>query len=153
MSADEGEMFFLDNWIFASDDGDQQSETLDFNNISISATSPLRRHAGKSTTWDSPLRFLPRAALFARDFKCPAGTNDCSSIGAKDSCCSAGSTCINIQDTGLGSVGCCPNGQSCAGTISCDAENGYTSCPESPNGGCCLPGYSCEDVGCKSTYS
>ncbi|KAF2021467.1 hypothetical protein BU24DRAFT_457446 [Aaosphaeria arxii CBS 175.79] len=149
MTADEGEMFFLDNWIFASDleNNKKRSETEQFLNGSMNAFSPLRPHAEKNI-FDSVRRFNPRSSLFARDFQCPSGTTSCSSIGEPNSCCGTDDTCMRVDDTGFGSVGCCPKGQTCAGSISCDEKNGYSSCPDSPNGGCCLPGYSCQDVGC-----
>ncbi|KAF2677271.1 hypothetical protein K458DRAFT_320047 [Lentithecium fluviatile CBS 122367] len=148
MSVDEGEMFFLDNWIFASDiqSAEKRSEPDDFANITAQFVSPLRPHS--ETTLDSLQRFRARSALMKRDFKCPDDTHDCSTIDAPNSCCSDGSFCISIEDTGFGSVGCCAKGSFCAGEISCDADNGYSSCPNSQNGGCCLPGYSCQDVGC-----
>jgi hypothetical protein len=151
MSSDEGEMFFLDNWIFASDvqSAEKHSEFDEFTNLTSQLVSPLRPHANGPLA-ESLLRFRARSALMKRDFKCPTGTNDCSSIGAPNSCCSTSSTCISIEDTGFGAVGCCASGQSCTGgEIRCDTNSGYTSCPKSPNGGCCLPGYTCQDVGCK----
>jgi len=150
MSSDEGEMFFLDDWIFASDvqSVEKRSEPEELANLTSQLASPLRPHA-EYTNPESLLRFRARSALLKRDFKCPEGTNDCSSIGAPNSCCGTGATCISIEDTGLGPVGCCSRGQSCSGDISCDTDSGYTSCPNSPNGGCCLPGYSCQDVGCE----
>ncbi|KAF2740629.1 hypothetical protein EJ04DRAFT_507655 [Polyplosphaeria fusca] len=148
MSTDEGEMFFLDNWIFASDvkkrDTDMGMHGEKPSNVTLQAMSPLRPIFEESFFG----RLLPRAALSGRDFKCPEGTNNCSSINAPDNCCGAGYTCINIEDTGDGSVGCCPEGEYCAGTISCDTENGYTECPDSTNKGCCLPGFTCQGVGC-----
>ena len=151
MSNDEGEMFFLDNWIFATDvqATEKHSQPEELANLTTRIDSPLRPHAEDSLA-SSLLRFRARSALLQRDFKCPQGTNDCSSIGAPNSCCSPDATCITVEDTGYGSVGCCSSGQSCSGEISCDTDNGYTSCPNSPNGGCCLPGYNCQDVGCKS---
>ncbi|CAI6338280.1 unnamed protein product [Periconia digitata] len=146
MSGDEGEMFFLDNWIFAPDhqNVERQVDEEELSNVTSQIASPLRPHSSA----DYHLRFRVRDVLMQRDFKCPSGTNDCSSIGAPDSCCGTSQTCISIQDTGTGPVGCCSEGQQCEGSISCDTANGYTSCPNSPNGGCCLPGYSCQDVGC-----
>lgn len=147
MSIDEGEMFFLDSWIFASD----MQESEEPVNITAQALSPLRPHSEKGL-FDSLLRFRARDALLKRGFRCPEGTNDCSSIGAPNSCCGTDQNCISIEDTGYGTVGCCPKGQTCAGTITCDTENGYTDCPDSLNGGCCLPGYSCQDVGCECLF-
>ncbi|KAF2198738.1 hypothetical protein GQ43DRAFT_400289 [Delitschia confertaspora ATCC 74209] len=164
MSTDEGEMFFLDNWIFAGDINpveeksvkrsetwimERSSDSEEYRNVSVQpAFSPLRPHSEFSFSGPD-MRFAKRTdLLLERDFKCPEGTKDCSSIGAPNSCCGAFDTCINVQDTGFGTVGCCAQGSNCAGSISCDTKNGYTSCPASPNGGCCLPGYSCMGVGC-----
>jgi hypothetical protein len=150
MSLDEGEMFMLDNWIFASDAQQQssrRSEHDDFGNGTCQARSPLRPHA----TNDVLARMRIRDVLMNRQFKCPDGTNSCESIGAPDVCCGTGSTCISTTGSNdAGDVGCCPDGQTCAGSVSCDAASGYTSCPGSDNGGCCLPGFSCMGIGCKS---
>lgn len=94
------------------------------------------------------------AALEKRVFTCPTGTSDCSSIGAPNACCSVGETCFNITDTGLGSVGCCPNGSTCGGTISsCGSINSPCAVGGGSGyepGGCCIPNYVCAGVGCKS---
>lgn len=87
--------------------------------------------------------------LIKRAFQCPAGTYGCDSIGRPSSCCGAGETCQLIEDTGLGDVGCCPHGRYCSGGIT-SCKDGYSSCPNSPGGGCCIPGYKCVDSGCKS---
>jgi hypothetical protein len=148
MSLDEGEMFMLDSWIFASDvENDSKSlESRTLNNETIQVISPLRPLAEEE--WFG--RFRVRDALLKRQFKCPSGTNDCSSIGAPDVCCGSGSDCVTVPDTSIGSVGCCPRGQMCAGAVTCDEANGYTSCPDAPNGGCCLPGFRCDGIGCES---
>ncbi|KAL9089930.1 MAG: hypothetical protein Q9159_002287 [Coniocarpon cinnabarinum] len=108
---------------------------------------PLRPH----TSPEHPLlrRTLPQ--LFKRAFSCPTNTSPCASINRPDSCCGASETCTLIDDTGIGDVGCCPAGQQCSGFISnCQTSEGYTSCPGSPNGGCCIPGFTCDGVGCVS---
>ncbi|KAF2833557.1 hypothetical protein CC86DRAFT_400181 [Ophiobolus disseminans] len=141
MSVDEGEMFMLDNWIFASN----LERRRNYDNDTCKAQSPLRPLAED----DFFSRMRIRAALSKRQFACPAGTNSCSSIGAPDVCCGTGSTCINVNDSpGVGTVGCCPQGQRCAGGISCDTSSGYSACPDAPNGGCCLPGFRCAGIGC-----
>ena len=154
MSSDEGEMFMFDNWIFASDvrDLEQTKRSADEHRELANITAqfdPALRPIEETLQRDWYLRFRARDALLKRGFKCPVGTKDCSSIGQPNSCCATGSSCMKISDQGLGPVGCCPDGQSCSGGISCNTDEGYTSCPESPNGGCCIPGYSCQDVGCK----
>lgn len=144
MSTDEGEMFMLDNWIFASSQS-KRSKREDFGNGTYQAQPPIRPNAADE--WFERLRI--RDVLLKRQFKCPEGTLSCSSIGAPDVCCGGSSTCVKVQDSDIGDVGCCPNGQVCSGTISCNETAGYTSCPNSSNGGCCLPGFQCSGIGCK----
>jgi progranulin len=88
------------------------------------------------------------AQLEKRQWACPNGTSSCSNIGYPDSCCSNGETCVIVTDTGLGSVGCCPSGSTCGGTVG-DCSSGSTACSSSQGGGCCIPGYVCEGIGCK----
>ena len=141
MSLDEGEMFMLDNWIF------DDSSNNELNNITARALSPLRPLA--QSDWLA--RMHVRDVLLKRQFQCPDGTRSCEGIGAPDVCCGTGSNCITISGSSdAGDVGCCPEGQNCAGSVSCDEASGYTSCPGSSNGGCCLPGFKCQGVGCKS---
>lgn len=85
--------------------------------------------------------------LLKRDYACPTGTSSCSSIEYPDSCCQTGTTCVPIDDTGLGSVGCCPEGESCTGEIAC--SDGQQGCSSESGGGCCILGYECASVGCK----
>lgn len=145
MSLDEGEMFMLDNWIFASDLR-RRSDLNDLGNQTLEAQSPLR----PLTEDDFLSRLHVRDVLLGRQFKCPDGTSSCASIGAPDVCCGTGSNCVNVNsNTDAGSIGCCPQGQTCAGPVRCDTANGYTSCPGSSNGGCCLPGFRCQGIGCK----
>lgn len=103
-----------------------------------------------------PLRLLRRylrasgvlSPLVKRGFQCPAGTHSCSSINRPNSCCGTGETCQLVEDTGLGDVGCCPQGHSCSGGVTA-CEKGYSSCPSNLGGGCCIPGYKCVEDGCK----
>jgi hypothetical protein len=89
------------------------------------------------------------ALLEKRGFQCPTGTSACTSIGYPNLCCGVNDGCFLVADTGLGPVGCCPQGASCAGTINtCEANN--TPCPSDLGGGCCMPGYTCAGVGCVS---
>jgi hypothetical protein len=151
MSLDEGEMFMLDNWIFAADMPSQSSSKRSdfdvFGNTTSQALSPLRPLA--QSDWLARMHI--RDILLNRQFKCPDGTTSCESIGAPDVCCGTGSICISVTGSSdAGDVGCCPNGQTCAGGVSCDEASGYTSCPGTDNGGCCLPGFKCQGIGCKS---
>ena len=88
------------------------------------------------------------AHLQGRQWLCPSGTNSCSSIGFPNSCCASGETCVQIEDTGLGSVGCCPSGANCSGSIK-NCASGNTPCASEIGGGCCIPGFVCQGVGCK----
>ncbi|KAH8626033.1 hypothetical protein IG631_19912 [Alternaria alternata] len=151
MSMDEGEMFMLDNWIFAAQDTPSQPQSSRrsdydvFGNATSQALSPLRPLA--QSDWLARMHI--RDILMNRQFKCPDGTASCESIGAPDVCCGTGSTCISVTGSSVaGDVGCCPSGQTCAGSVSCDEASGYTSCPGTDNGGCCLPGFKCQGIGC-----
>lgn len=179
MSDDPNEMFFPGYWIFdktteiqdAKEETFTTSETIEpvearprwhmdlraeehlalFGNSSldIPALPPFLPHASDSADGFS-MRNFPRNLLAKRQFQCPSGTNSCTSINQPNSCCPSDETCMLITDTGLGNVGCCPIGANCAGLItSCNVANGYTSCPNSPNGGCCIPNYSCQGIGCE----
>ncbi|KAL9070327.1 MAG: hypothetical protein Q9157_005856 [Trypethelium eluteriae] len=181
MSPDAGEMFFLDYWQFddlkapqsaildppdlrgeqfnQNAEGSSQRESLrskssiieDAGNGTGLMLPPFHLHAEISIHQESYLRFL-RRTLIERDYQCPAETNDCASIGRPNNCCATDETCVIVTDTGNGDVGCCPSGSSCGSQVSsCNTAAGYTSCPGSPNGGCCIPGFACQDVGCESS--
>ena len=179
MSADEGEMFFFDYWQFdavhsprrllsdasnlalehpklSAEHEDRRGKlqlsphgAAEISNVSDLLFPPFPLHAETSIHHGSLFHFL-RRELAERDYKCPAGTNDCSSIGRPNNCCATDETCVIVTDTGNGDVGCCPSGSTCSSQVSsCDTDAGYTSCPGSPNGGCCIPGFACQDIGCK----
>jgi hypothetical protein len=152
MSSDEGEKFFLHYWDFG--DSSAEAETLEeyiedakkYANTSSQLLAPLAPHFERAHTF----RRFPGYNLFARDWgSCPTGTKSCTDIERPNSCCSETDSCIIVDDTGNGDVGCCPQGGSCGTSISdCDASAGQTSCPQSENKGCCIAGYACYDVGC-----
>jgi hypothetical protein len=159
MSDDEGEKFLFDYWSW-DEPFLSSSSKRDVVNTSITELMEpkpaILLHT--STNADSLLSAeeegdyarSARRALFmllGRDFQCPTGTFSCTSIGQPDSCCGDGATCVVVQDTGLGVVGCCPAGETCGDTVSsCGA--GYSSCSSSLGGGCCIPGYTCVTGGC-----
>ncbi|KAK3403075.1 hypothetical protein B0T20DRAFT_16483 [Sordaria brevicollis] len=87
------------------------------------------------------------ARLQRRQWNCPEGTTSCSRIGYPNSCCRTSETCVEIEDVGLGKVGCCPAGATCGGSVSTCAD-GNTGCASEIGGGCCLPGFVCAGVGC-----
>ncbi|KAL4879474.1 hypothetical protein BJY04DRAFT_193507 [Aspergillus karnatakaensis] len=152
MSDDEGEKFFMDYWNFEVGSIISNSTGSYGRNEHIEVDR--RTILPRSHYFQPP--FLPgierysgmrHSPLVRRDFECPAGTHGCSSISRPDSCCRTDETCVIVEDTGSGDVGCCPAGQGCSGTIGSCWE-GYTSCSSSLGGGCCIPGYDCVDGGC-----
>jgi hypothetical protein len=177
MKADEGEKFYVEYWQFEGERGksiisdttnihlrirDEEEEAVLAVNASaeVSYRAPFALHTEQESN-SIDLRALKAlecrgtaaalAVLEKRQFACPAGTSDCSSIGHPNSCCATDETCFVIQDTGLGPVGCCPNGSTCGGTITnCDSPN--TACPDNLGGGCCIPNYVCAGVGCKYIF-
>ncbi len=175
MNSDEGEMFFLEYWRFeggspettlrdelglierrdkslrvGSDEDDITPLGARFNVTSLPyLQAPFSLHASHEEAYHGPLS--PRAVLHflnGRGFQCPTDTASCNSISRPNSCCPTGEACQLITDVGLGDVGCCTQGQSCSNQVS-DCQQGYTSCPGSSGGGCCIPGYTCNGVGCK----
>ncbi|KAF1839177.1 hypothetical protein BDW02DRAFT_564160 [Decorospora gaudefroyi] len=170
MGVDAREMFLLENWIFEGDDDGQglgeEKETEksrrsssaeydydEFTNATLQARMALRPiipHPQQDWLARKHVRdVLTSLLLEGRQFQCPAGTSSCDDIGEPDVCCGTGSTCIDVSgNSEAGSVGCCPQGKTCAGGVRCDVASGYSSCPDAPNGGCCLPGFTCQGVGC-----
>lgn len=155
MSTDPGEKFYLHYWSF---DGQSDSNLDEWDNTTLSRTfePALPLHADsllpRPQNWRRYLRLtIPSPiTLDKRDFVCPSGTNACTSIDRPNVCCPSSSTCQIVPDTGLGDVGCCDASETCAGSLSnCPSE--YTSCPNNPGGGCCLPGYACYQEGCVQT--
>ncbi|KAH6631100.1 hypothetical protein B0J18DRAFT_423117 [Chaetomium sp. MPI-SDFR-AT-0129] len=85
--------------------------------------------------------------LNQRQWACPSGTTSCAAIGFPHSCCGRDEMCMAVDDTGLGPVGCCPAGATCSGGIS-GCAGGSTACDSQVGGGCCIPGWVCQGVGC-----
>jgi hypothetical protein len=161
MSEHEGEKFFLDYWQF-------DEQTFDFIEMdkplnarrSVSSAAllsnisnveellpPLLLHA-ESQQFVPSHRFFGRG-LSERAYQCPTGTNSCALVGYPNSCCATGETCMSLPENNGATIGCCPDGASCGGQVgSCDTAAGYTNC-ENENGGCCIPGYTCQGAGCK----
>ncbi|KAF1983032.1 hypothetical protein K402DRAFT_456866 [Aulographum hederae CBS 113979] len=168
MSNDPGEMFFLDYWEFGAQspgsptDSRKTESSADWSSVeddpnsdtnatmSFPFLSPILLHSDTRYSNELAARYFRRSLLGKRDYQCPADTNACTEIDRPNSCCSEGYACVIIEDTGLGDVGCCGNGQTCGGQVSnCDTSAGLTSCPnDTNNGGCCIPDYTCDDIGC-----
>ncbi|KAJ5794318.1 hypothetical protein N7457_000917 [Penicillium paradoxum] len=158
MSDDEGEKFFLDYWSFMDTTASGNLSERSYSDED--AFSPARFMAQSypfdpsySSFSDNPDLFPRKSGdsetshLEARNFKCPAGTSACLSIGRSDRCCGSEETCQLVVDTGHGNVGCCPSWKKCSGMIG-SCERGYTACSTALGGGCCIPGYQCVEGGC-----
>lgn len=167
MSTDPSEKFFPEYWHFwDSLDVPGQNDGLAGTDLTYLNTTARRENILDTTRPSfSPAQFLSRSFAYSpsvesafglkrsrildsRDFKCPADTYSCTSIDRPDRCCSVGSACEIVPDTGAGDVGCCPSGQSCSGTIG-SCQSGYTTCSQALGGGCCIPGYDCVEGGCE----
>ncbi|KIN05640.1 hypothetical protein OIDMADRAFT_141358 [Oidiodendron maius Zn] len=180
MSDDPSQKFYLHYWQYEEDlpqsntsdvpparplrirDAEEEAILMANASAVISYRTPFALHTKENLALHHleargriPSRGAAAAALSAlqkRQFECPTGTNDCTSIGYPNSCCATNETCFQIQDTGLGPVGCCPDGDNCGGTISgCNSPN--TPCAENSSadyegGGCCIPGFVCAGIGC-----
>ena len=153
MTPDEGEKFFLDYWHFA--DTSSANTTTPTDQSSGSTEKEQTDLQPRVNTYSpavpqTPQGRSPLSSIFRRDFQCPGDTHACTAINRPGSCCGAGETCQLVADTGSGDVGCCPQGQSCSGSVgSCQA--GYTQCAAAFGGGCCIPGYECVTGGCMSS--
>lgn len=177
MSGDPEEKFWPGDWIFADevdwetdvfsrtrdrtrwssevDGGDARSKsrrrgTAGYNNLTMGFLPPLLLQRNPEANLYSP-RSLPLDLLMKRAYQCPGGYHSCASVNQPNTCCATDETCATIPNTGIGTVGCCPSGADCSGSVSsCDTSQGYTPCPNSANSnGCCLPGLRCDDIGCK----
>ncbi|ETS74874.1 hypothetical protein PFICI_13358 [Pestalotiopsis fici W106-1] len=86
--------------------------------------------------------------LQGRDYSCPTNTESCESIGQPNYCCATGETCVEVEDQpDAGNVGCCPDGQTCGGTVGpCGSDS--TACAAEVGGGCCISGFVCAQIGC-----
>lgn len=88
-------------------------------------------------------------ALLKKRAACPSGMSSCSgSADAPNKCCQEGTYCTSVPDANVGNVACCPNGSTCGGGIG-NCPSSAASCAPSLGGGCCIPGFVCQGVGCQ----
>ena len=176
MSGNAGEMFFPDYWVFDGELESAPANTRMERRVPPLRFPIEHQHSVALEDWPNstfvyplqapfslhsdqqaesrrflrrPLR-LARALLYPLDergFQCPGNTLSCTSINRPNSCCPIGESCQPITNIGLGDVGCCAQGQTCSQQVS-SCQDGYKSCPASSGGGCCIPGYECDGVGC-----
>jgi hypothetical protein len=154
MSPDEGEKFFFDYWSFGPESQGQLSgreeEQIQSNDTLGIDDLPSNPFHPRSYPFQPSFPFEANrwSLLSSRDFKCPTGTQACTSIGRSDRCCNTGDTCEHVKDTGSGDVGCCPNGNTCSNVVGA-CPGSETTCSEALGGGCCIAGYECVTGGCK----
>lgn len=149
MDDDEGEKFFLDYWGFGDEAmnerlekdvaGSRIDEDSRNTSLPIAMLPAIAPHIQKAHFSYDRIR----RSIFKRDFQCPGGTHSCSAIGENNLCCNNGESCVSTSN----GIGCCPYGITCGQEVS-ECQSGYTSCPNSPNGGCCIPGAACQGEGC-----
>lgn len=147
MTGDEGEKFLFEYWSFAGDEGNSTRDSLESRGVDENGYPAFLARSFPFQSASSLERSVGWSGLESRDFQCPTGTGACTSIGRSDRCCSSGSTCEIVTDTGSGDVGCCPSGETCSGTVG-SCLGGYTTCSQTLGGGCCIPGYECVSGGC-----
>lgn len=105
-------------------------------------------------TEDNALRRAAEALalLQRRAAACPSGMTGCSAIGQPNKCCQDGTVCTRVDDASVGGIACCPHGSSCGGRVgACPPD--ATSCAADLGGGCCIPGYVCQGMGCVPSAS
>ncbi|EPS37330.1 hypothetical protein H072_8993 [Dactylellina haptotyla CBS 200.50] len=146
---DEGQKYYNDFDSFIS--FPLRNRDLESGKLYLPVNAHLIRQTedGSKVGWTAWFKF-PREGLEKRqqsDASCPSGNSACTNILKPGYCCPTGTSCVSIQDTGFGAVGCCPNGQPCGDSLS-NCAPGYNQCPQGSGGGCCLPGYICSPQGC-----
>lgn len=128
-------------WLDDQDDADASSNS-----------TKRYRPAFSNHFHDSEENLMRRAAdvlaILQNRAACPGGMDSCSSIGAPNKCCPDGTYCTNVSDSDAGQVACCPDGATCGGGVG-SCPGGAVSCPADLGGGCCIPGYVCQGIGCE----
>ncbi|KAF5025252.1 hypothetical protein F66182_2718 [Fusarium sp. NRRL 66182] len=119
--------------------------------LALNNTERFYRPAFAPHSRESSDTLLRRAAevlaLLQRRSDCPSGMNSCSDIDSEVKCCQDGTYCVDVGDAVAGGIACCPDGASCGGGVG-SCPDGATSCSEELGGGCCIPGYVCQGLGC-----
>ncbi|UNI20585.1 hypothetical protein JDV02_006657 [Purpureocillium takamizusanense] len=175
LSLDSSEKIFPEHLAFAplllsSAGGIQDSDVflrnLNHHSYDDDEDAAVQRHNGTERVFrpafarhldDGEEQALRRAAaalalLRKRAASCPTGMTSCADQGSPNKCCQKGTYCTDVPDTMVGHVACCPDGSKCGGGVG-DCPAGATSCPADLGGGCCIPGYVCQGVGCVPSAS
>lgn len=110
---------------------------------------PPRRRRSGSDEEEAKREVLDR--LWGRAFSCPPDTKACADIGLPNYCCAKGTTCYEVEGAPeSGNVGCCPEGRDCEGSGVGSCSGDATACSSEVGGGCCIAGFVCAQIGCRS---
>ncbi|KAK1995470.1 hypothetical protein LX36DRAFT_582327 [Colletotrichum falcatum] len=119
-----------------------------FYNASLPYRPPFAEHFDSANHgWKHLRRAAEVLHILETRQSCPTSMNSCEGIGSPNKCCMSNEVCVKVQDQMVGNVACCPSGASCGGAVGV-CPSGTTSCDASLSGGCCIPGYVCQGVGC-----
>jgi len=108
----------------------------------------MRLHREEATQWELVRRAGEVLKLLAKREACPANMSSCSGTGHPNKCCFTNEKCVDVQDSTVGNVACCPKDATCNGGVGACPPTAVT-CPASLGGGCCIPGHICKGEGCK----
>ncbi|KAM0287460.1 hypothetical protein ACHAQH_000413 [Verticillium albo-atrum] len=92
-------------------------------NTSETSSRPYRpafashEEGGRRDGWDLLRRAAEVLNVLEGRQTCPSGMQDCSNIGAPNKCCMVGEVCVEVDNTTVGNVACCPEGAECGGPI------------------------------------
>jgi progranulin len=120
-------------------------------NATIPYRPPFAQHEDERKGllgWELFRRAAEALSLLQGRQACPSGMSSCLNIGYPNKCCMSNEVCVQVTDTMVGHVACCPQGITCSGSVG-PCGSGATSCPAELGGGCCIPGFVCQGVGCK----
>ncbi|RNJ53863.1 hypothetical protein D7B24_001271 [Verticillium nonalfalfae] len=107
----------------------------------------LHEEEGRRDGWDLLRRAAEVLKVLEGRQTCPGGMEDCSNVGAPNKCCMNGEVCVEVDNAAVGNVACCPEGAECGGPIGA-CPDGSPTCSTELGGGCCIPGFVCQGVGC-----
>ncbi|CCF46856.1 hypothetical protein CH063_00083 [Colletotrichum higginsianum] len=117
-------------------------------NASFPYRPPFAEHLKSANQgWEHLRRAAEVLHILESRQSCPTNMNSCENIGSPNKCCMSNEACVRVQDERVGNVACCPKGASCSGAVGA-CPSGTTSCDAELSGGCCIPGYVCQGVGC-----
>ncbi|KAK2034669.1 hypothetical protein LX32DRAFT_578732 [Colletotrichum zoysiae] len=119
-----------------------------FYNASLPYRPPFAEHFDSANHgWGHLRRAAEVLHILEARQSCPTNMNSCDGIGSPTKCCMSNEFCVRVQDEQVGNVACCPSGASCGGAVGI-CPSGTTSCDAKLGGGCCIPGYVCQGLGC-----